>query len=66
MNHINDDDRRTYRDRAVPRLARVAQAVQTDGDLRVTPVVVVVAAAVVFIITIASGQPEPLTPQVSC
>lgn len=53
----------TDRDRVLPRLLRAAQTVEADGDLRVTPVVVVIA-AVVLSIPSCPGQPHPLTPQV--
>lgn len=62
----------THRHAVLPRLPRVPQAVQTDGDLRVAPVVVLVAAFVAVIAgalaVVASdvGQREPLTPQAFC
>lgn len=62
----------THRDSALPRLPRVAQAVQADGDLRVAPVVVVIAGVVTVVasaITVIASdvrQPDPCTPQVFC
>lgn len=62
----------THRDSALPRLPRVAEAVQADGDLRVAPVVVVIAGLVTVVASaitlIASDvrQPDPRTPQVFC